>query len=152
MTVLQTARWVWTLCLEKGWGKGDVYAGNFFSNGMTGDLLENLDLEILEKELGIDYAHSRELLSVIQALYTTPPWIQRNIGSEPGPSVPGTQSMCGSIQLGCQVLPSHSDMDFESGRNFQNCHKTCSTVAGKSDSSYRKDMDISELSVSSFDH
>jgi len=114
MTVWQTACWVRTLCFQKGWENGDLYAENFEYHAITGELLQNLNLTYLKNELGIDPVHSHELLSVIQELYPTPSlhptpsWMQSNLGSELGPPVQGIGSMCGSIQLDCQVLPPYT--------------------------------------------
>jgi len=180
MTAWQTAYWVWTLGFAKGWGKGVLYAENFWKHDITGDVLDKIDLRMLEDELGIDPVHSLELLSVIRELHPAPYCTQTNTQSKPGLSARVIESTCGLRQSGCHPgtsLPSSSitmnsphrqnysassictyrtpssstDGGVESRSNIQKSHRTYNAVTVKSDSAFPSDMVESET-VSSFDH
>jgi len=70
MTVLQTANWIKTLGRYHGWTELELYVQSFLDNSISGELLEDLTLEMLEFSLGIkNHQHQRELLSAIQYLY-----------------------------------------------------------------------------------
>jgi len=72
MTVPETSRWIKTLAAWKGWSEGEFYAKSFKENSINGKMLQHLNEELLEFDLGISqHAHRREILKTIQGLFPT---------------------------------------------------------------------------------
>jgi len=65
----QVAWWVWTFSYCKGWGEGWLYGRNFWKEGISGWVLDMVDMKILKSFLGISNKdHRVELLSEIRRL------------------------------------------------------------------------------------
>lgn len=70
MTVPETARWIKTLAAWKGWSEGESYSKSFKENSISGKMLQHLNRELLEFDLGISrHAHRQEILSTIKGLF-----------------------------------------------------------------------------------
>jgi len=70
MTVPETARWIKTLAAWKGWSEGELYSKSFKENSISGRMLQHLNEELLEFDLGITrHVHRREILSTIKGLF-----------------------------------------------------------------------------------
>jgi len=72
MTVAETASWIWTLAAWKGWTEGEFYSWRFKKNCISGRMLQHLNEELLEFDLGITrHGHRQEILSTIKGLFPT---------------------------------------------------------------------------------
>lgn len=70
MTVPETARWIKTLAAWKGWSEGELYSKSFKENSISGRMLQHLNEELLEFDLGITrHGHRQEILSTIKGLF-----------------------------------------------------------------------------------
>jgi len=70
MTVAETARWIMTLAAWKGWSEGEFYSKSFKDNSISGRMLQHLNEELLEFDLGItSISHRQEILSTIKGLF-----------------------------------------------------------------------------------
>lgn len=70
MNVDQTANWVWTFSNFNGWKEGETYSLSFRENVITGQMLQQITLELMEFDLGItNPGHRDEILKEIQLLF-----------------------------------------------------------------------------------
>jgi len=60
------------LATYKGWAEGKAYFGSFIKNEICGRMLKNLNMDLLEFDLGIaNMAHRKEIFSTILRLFPT---------------------------------------------------------------------------------
>merc|ERR1719320_1353946 len=70
MTVEQTAGWVHMVAQSRGWAEAWQYSQSFLNNNIWGRQLENLTIETLKSDFGINkYGHRLELIEAIQSLF-----------------------------------------------------------------------------------
>jgi len=70
MTVEQTANWIRTLCMYKGWKEALAYETRFRKNKINGEMLGHLNHEILRFDIGIsNHTHRLVLMTVIRQLF-----------------------------------------------------------------------------------
>jgi len=70
MTLEQTAEWIKSLCVNRGWQEADAYALNFKKNNITGCVLARLNHEILKFDLGmLNPKHRIYILDLIRQLF-----------------------------------------------------------------------------------
>jgi len=82
MTVKQTANWIRTFGVHKGWNEAAAYAKIFSKNNIKGSMLKYLNHEILKFDMGMsNHLHRVCLLVTIRQLF--PAWNYRKVVSEP---------------------------------------------------------------------
>jgi len=82
MTVEQTAEWIKSLCVHRGWKEADAYAFSFKMNNITGCALMRLNHEILKFDL--DMPNHKHRLFILTAIRLRFPWFNyRGVISAP---------------------------------------------------------------------
>jgi len=70
MTMFETSVWIWTLGYNHGWLEAEWYSKRFQENGIAGNMLPKLSMEILEHILGIrNPTHCMTIKSAIDYLF-----------------------------------------------------------------------------------
>jgi len=161
MTIEQTANWIWTVGVYRGWTEAETYATNFRENSITGKLLPLLTNDQLEFSLGVTKTdHRNELLSTIQYLFPNMTINNNHFSPKLRSSVRGIdilQSPCNSessdqqhpIELGNpnSYLSYESDADCESVTSY--LVSACPTVTDETSQMDCSDM-MSESGNSKF--